>query len=363
MSTENPTVALPTSAETRTLSSELGTPPPPSAASSPSSFSDTSGPSAFSVLSKETQLDTQISRQVWEGALPLVFRLRRAEVCALQSPHAVYVMASRGTYLPLLMAEFRQHFAQAVSPENRDQEMWVEAEGVPLRWHLPLGVLYDQLCGGTSPIGSATVSASTSAASSGSTDTMASSSLDIPPAGATLLSGHLPWELTVRFAGFPSSRILHCPSLRTVEQHFMNVLKQANYIKFGNGSGVNSLTSSQQIQLWQAVSKGDFDSYLEVNDRLWPSQVKHLPIRVLRRNSLPTVQLPFEPYRVDGQENTVAGALHLVDSALFPDPCACGSDWNVLVHGIAIPLETPLLWLCRNLSYPDNFVYIVLCHQ
>jgi Autophagy protein ATG5, UblA domain len=201
---------------------------------------------------KETQLDAQICRQVWEGALPLVLRLRRAEVCALQPPHAVYIMASRGVYLPLLMSECRAHFAQAVSSESRDQEMWLEANGVPLRWHLPLGVLYDHLCGGLAPISASSSSLASSHTSSSSsslagqisapaeaqpsswaaessssfTHVNASSSLDVPPAGGALLSGHLPWELTVRFAGFPSSRILHCPSLRTVEQHFMNMLKQ-----------------------------------------------------------------------------------------------------------------------------------------
>lgn len=29
-------------------------------------------------------------------------------------------------------------------------------------------------------------------------------------------------------------------------------------------------------------------------------------------------------------------------------------------HGIRLPFNTPLIWLARNLSYPDNFIHIVL---
>lgn len=28
-------------------------------------------------------------------------------------------------------------------------------------------------------------------------------------------------------------------------------------------------------------------------------------------------------------------------------------------HGIALPFNTPVLWLANNLCYPDNFVHIV----
>jgi hypothetical protein len=30
------------------------------------------------------------------------------------------------------------------------------------------------------------------------------------------------------------------------------------------------------------------------------------------------------------------------------------------LHGIEIPLETPLLWLSTNMAYPDMFLHIVL---
>ncbi|KAJ3297874.1 autophagy protein 5 [Blyttiomyces sp. JEL0837] len=39
------------------------------------------------------------------------------------------------------------------------------------------------------------------------------------------------------------------------------------------------------------------------------------------------------------------------DQVLYPD---------VITHGIVVPLDTPVLWLSRNMSYPDNFLHLVV---
>lgn len=41
---------------------------------------------------------------------------------------------------------------------------------------------------------------------------------------------------------FPATEILHCASDDTVQQHYVNVLKEANYLKHGDGSRVNGLS-------------------------------------------------------------------------------------------------------------------------
>ena len=37
--------------------------------------------------------------------------------------------------------------------------------------------------------------------------------------------------------------------------------------------------------------------------------------------------------------------------------------YQVRVHGITIPMETPLQWMSENLCYADNFVHIVILKQ
>ncbi|KAJ3016875.1 UNVERIFIED_CONTAM: autophagy protein 5 [Siphonaria sp. JEL0065] len=35
-------------------------------------------------------------------------------------------------------------------------------------------------------------------------------------------------------------------------------------------------------------------------------------------------------------------------------------EFKIITHGIQVPLDTPLIWLSRHLSYPDNFLHLVL---
>ena len=36
---------------------------------------------------------------------------------------------------------------------------------------------------------------------------------------------------------------------------------------------------------------------------------------------------------------------------------------RVVVHGIAVPMDAPVQWLCEHLSHPDGFVHMVVTKQ
>lgn len=67
----------------------------------------------------------------------------------------------------------KRHFLRYISQENADNEMWLDYNGQPLKWHYPIGFLYDLYCGSDS---------------------------------------QLPWTLTVHFTKFPESILLRCPN-------------------------------------------------------------------------------------------------------------------------------------------------------
>ncbi|KAK3263984.1 Ubiquitin-like modifier-activating enzyme atg7, partial [Cymbomonas tetramitiformis] len=66
-----------------------------------------------------------------------------------------------------------------------DTRFWLDYEGLPLKWSIPTGVLYDLLA----------------------------------------KKRDLPWELTVHFRTFPDEVLLKCNDSQTVRAHFYNSLK------------------------------------------------------------------------------------------------------------------------------------------
>lgn len=84
-------------------------------------------------------------------------------------------MIPRMSYLVAQTRDVVEYFRDAAPPFGGLQgaSIWFEANGVPLKWHLPFGVLWDMLSGG----------------------------------GGDLENAALPWQITVHFQGFPHDEV------------------------------------------------------------------------------------------------------------------------------------------------------------
>ena len=131
--------------------------------------------------------DREVLQEVWAGRVPTMFSLAEDD-CKDTIPDPCYLMLPRMSYLPLatekvtqqlfssrstiFILQVRKHFSSCLSGDAG--EMWFSYHGSPLRWHHPIGLLYDLL------------------AADGDHD------------------GHLPWSLTVHFSHFPAEQLLPC---------------------------------------------------------------------------------------------------------------------------------------------------------
>ncbi|XP_021742052.1 autophagy protein 5-like isoform X2 [Chenopodium quinoa] len=157
---------------------------------------------------------TEALKYVWKGAIPLQIHLHDSEVATLPPPPPVLLLAPRIGYLPLLASQIKPLFSNSLPPG--EDTIWFEYKGLPLKWYIPTGVLFDLLCA----------------------------------------EPERPWNLTVHFRGYPSNTLTPCEGEDAVKWSFINSLKEAAYIINGNCKNVMNMSQSDQLDLWRSVLNG-----------------------------------------------------------------------------------------------------------
>ncbi|XP_050294009.1 autophagy protein 5 [Anthonomus grandis grandis] len=260
--------------------------------------------------------DREILREVWEGKLPVCFKLNPDEVVDLQQPDPFYLMVPRLSYFPLVTDKVRKHFIKYVSSDKVEHEMWLEYNGQPMKWHFPIGVLYDSL--------------------------------------VDRENDSLPWVITVHFDKFPETQIYRFNNKETVESYFMACLKEADVLKH-RGQIATNMQKKDHNQLWLGLQNDKFDQFWAVNRKLMEfsgetDHFKHIPFRCYIDDGYR--QKLVKPVTDDGRKKTLRDLL----TELFPDK----SDVTVKIHGMIPPMDTPLQWMSEHLSYPDNFLHLCI---
>eukprot|EP01120_Amphizonella_sp_Union-15-10_P005664 TRINITY_DN1706_c0_g1_i1.p2 TRINITY_DN1706_c0_g1~~TRINITY_DN1706_c0_g1_i1.p2 ORF type:complete len:144 (-),score=23.95 TRINITY_DN1706_c0_g1_i1:81-512(-) len=141
----------------------------------------------------------------------------------------------------------------------------------------------------------------------------------------------------------------------------MNVLKEASYLKQGDIKRINALGVSETNQIWDSFKASKFEPFWKMNEKLsdWSSIVR-VPVRICKGDRI--FQEPIVPQTEDGQEKTLGQILLEQFEDLFRkrDDGSIESSCKVIVQGIQPSLDSSIVWLSKNLSHPDNFLYIIV---
>ncbi|KAL5743602.1 hypothetical protein ACOSQ2_026718 [Xanthoceras sorbifolium] len=178
------------------------------------------------VLTSTEKMLMEAQKYVWEGAIPLQIHLHESEVTTFPPPPPALILAPRIGYLPLLIGLIKPYFSSALPPGV--DTVWFDYKGLPLRWYIPTGVLFDLLCG----------------------------------------EPERPWNLTVHFRGYPANILIPCEGEDAVKWSFINSLKEAAYIINGNCKNVMNMSQSDQVELWRSVMNGNLEAYQRVSSKL-----------------------------------------------------------------------------------------------
>ena len=178
--------------------------------------------------------------------------------------------------LPRLHAFFRTYL---IAPDVRPHDGWFEYEDVPLKWHYPVGLLFD-LYAGTEPAqddldaASALKEAARLGGHTGSSE----------PSTASAATTVLPWRLTLHFADFPASSLIRLDADgKVLHDAFVNSVKEADFLRNGTAKPVMSLSKPDSQQLWDSLQRHDLNSFNVVHQKLLTPpgvELRHVPLRV-----------------------------------------------------------------------------------
>ncbi|KAK4430479.1 Autophagy protein 5 [Sesamum alatum] len=169
---------------------------------------------------------TEAQQYVWGGAIPLQIHLHDSEVTTLPPPPPALILAPRIGYLPLLVPQIKPFFSSSLPPGV--DTVWFEYRGLPLKWYIPTGVLFDLLCA----------------------------------------EPERPWNLTIHFRGYPGNVLTPCEGEDSIKWSFIYALKEAAYIINGNCKNIMNMSQPDQAELWRSVLNGQLEVYLHVSSKL-----------------------------------------------------------------------------------------------
>nr|APT43517.1 autophagy protein ATG5 [Nicotiana benthamiana] len=170
--------------------------------------------------------ESEAQKYIWEGAIPLQIHLHKSEVTTLPPPPPALILAPRIGYLPLLGTKIKPFFSNSLPPGV--DTVWFEYKGLPLKWYIPTGVLFDLLCA----------------------------------------EPERPWNLTVHFRGYPGNILTPCEGEDSAKWSFINSLKEAAYIINGNCKNVMNMSQPDQLELWRSIMDGNLEAYLRISSKL-----------------------------------------------------------------------------------------------
>ncbi|KAJ5928741.1 Autophagy protein [Penicillium verhagenii] len=313
----------------------------------------------------ETQASpVAIQRSIWNGRIPLEIVLAPSESRVYDQTDPYLISCHRISYLPSLLPRLRAFFSTSlIEPDSQHHEGWFAFEGVPLKWHYPIGLLFD-LYAGADP----------------------ASRSNSPNLDGQENESPLPWRLSVHFSDWPVEDLVRLDTDGMVmNDAFINSVKEADFMRNGTAKGIMSLSKDDSSGLWKAVENVDLPSYQRISNILMPplsQPFRNVPIRIflplppdedspllkvvqtqlppsIPTSSIQASQIMNSRASPSTQPQTVGGVLHTLLPNLFPSRRIPVLAKPVL-HGAVLPMSAPIEEVVRCSAYGDGWAYVVV---
>lgn len=258
-----------------------------------------------------------IKYRVWNGSVNVRIVLDGAEYL---------LQAHRTLYFPIYFPAIALFFSAVLGKDIRN--VWLQYEDVPLKWNLPVGVLYDLFY--------------------------------LP---THLDGGH--WTLHLRYGDmFPKDDIIPFHSNGSsvgyqslLHEMFINHLKQSCYVMSGNSRAVMNLSENDTKSLWAAVLLHDYGVYASIMKKVSPKTLQRVPIKLYLAGSSSLIQAPVFPTSNLGKQTTLRDVLR----QWLPEMLESNKA-TAYIQGINVDVlyDAPIIDVWNSFCHLDNFLYIVV---
>ncbi|KAH0795871.1 hypothetical protein GPJ56_000238 [Histomonas meleagridis] len=238
----------------------------------------------------------ETQKSLFEATVPIRFTIQELNV-------PLCFNANRNMSLGYFVFNFLGNF---IEEENLD-DMWFCSEGKPIKWELPLGVIYD---------------------------------IFIPQDNI-----FTPLTIEIRFEDFPEDRVQKCDSLQVVKQIFIDSFKES--CSLTHDTNFAQANPDIQGKIWRSIDKKDSKEFIS-SFELYTKDInswKMWPIKLIDKElNITDISVNVE----EGQNFRNLFELKGVKADA------------VKIQGINIPLETPLKNIVETMLYPDGFLYATI---
>jgi autophagy-related protein 5 len=278
------------------------------------------------------------------------------------------------SYLPFMLEKLHSFFQEFMIDDTVPfNQGWFSFEGVPLKWHYPVGLLYDLYSGYEPPQPDA--------------EGHEHVPRDEAPADDKSISSpsQLPWQLTVHFTHWPEEQLAQLDAEGVVmHDAWINSVKEADFVRNGTARAMMALSKDDSTTLWSSVKNrmyselncvDQIDSlpgYLQIYNRLLdaPGQsLRHIPLKVYlpsskdvtetSAGSLKVVQAPVPPMVSPREQQTIGTALNALLPSMFPSRRSAVLA-QPLLHGCILPMSANVIDVMRSAAYTDGWIHLGL---
>ncbi|KAF2109125.1 autophagy protein 5 [Lophiotrema nucula] len=307
-------------------------------------------------MSVPRDVASRLRQRVWEGSIPLEIRLNKGDSRSYDGSEPYLIHLPRVSYLGLLLQRLHAFFARdLIYPDVAPTEGWLSFEHVPLKWHYPIGVLYD-LYSGAEP----TYPSDPDADNQVPAEEIES----------------LPWKLTVHYSDYPIGQMIKLDKDgKHLHDLYINSVKEADMLRNGNAKTIMSMPLKDSEQLWESIKDHSFPLFNPINQKLLNPQgmdLRNVPLRLYVPHraadtieeepvagSIRVVQTPIPLSISSRQPQTIGTALNQLLPNLFPSPRTALLAQPVL-HGAVLPMNGKIEEVLKTSAYSDGWLHIAI---